>query len=280
MGNWGDLEKRKKEKALGIWARDSESLYNCLGAFYSKLQDDISRSIFDARFKYFMDHEIDDLERNLLGTLIGKGDINRTGEYAKYINKYPEKRGNPIVIFGAGLAGKRSVRTIKFVGGHIAGVVDNNPALNDGSCEIEGIQIEKPDVLKEKYKDAVIFVAVRKNVQIDVYYQLIGLGVNPENIIMCAEASIFAMHGRQYFDLPEVEPDAGGEFFLDAGCYDGNTSLGASKWANGQLRHVYAFEADKNNLSRCKLGLEKIGCGYDLYNLATWSKKDVLRFFC
>ena len=27
MGNWGDLEKRKKEKALGIWARDSESLF-------------------------------------------------------------------------------------------------------------------------------------------------------------------------------------------------------------------------------------------------------------
>ncbi|WP_292215705.1 hypothetical protein [Butyrivibrio sp.] len=31
MGNWGDLEKRKKEKALGIWARDSESLFDFSG---------------------------------------------------------------------------------------------------------------------------------------------------------------------------------------------------------------------------------------------------------
>ena len=31
MGNWGDLEKRKKEKALGIWARDSESLFSSRG---------------------------------------------------------------------------------------------------------------------------------------------------------------------------------------------------------------------------------------------------------
>ncbi|MBO6240233.1 MAG: hypothetical protein J6O61_05255 [Butyrivibrio sp.] len=33
MGNWGDLEKRKKEKALGIWARDSESLLIIRGGY-------------------------------------------------------------------------------------------------------------------------------------------------------------------------------------------------------------------------------------------------------
>ncbi|WP_292210704.1 hypothetical protein [Butyrivibrio sp.] len=46
MGNWGDLEKRKKEKALGIWARDSESLFRFVGG-----QQYDKKTLFSGNYK-------------------------------------------------------------------------------------------------------------------------------------------------------------------------------------------------------------------------------------
>ena len=60
---------------------------------------------------------------------------------------------------------------------------------------------------------------------------------------------------KQYFDLQYLPINYEGEIFVDAGCYNGYSTLCAAEWAseNGSyLKRAYAFEADKKNISVCK----------------------------
>jgi FkbM family methyltransferase len=59
---------------------------------------------------------------------------------------------------------------------------------------------------------------------------------------------IYASNGWQYFDLFQPESK---EIFIDAGSYNGNTSLQFIKWCRGDYEKIYAFEPDKLCRSRC-----------------------------
>lgn len=244
--------------------------------FVNKLQDKESKAIFDVRFQYFLDRNIDDMEESICD-LIDKNQNFRCGWITKYLEKNAHMVGKKFVIFGCCARAKCTIRTLDLMGYETVGIIDNNTSMHGKEC-INGLIVENPVVLLEKYKDCIIFIATQKKYQIDVYYQLLEYGIDVRRIMMTTEGSLFAAYGRQYFDLEELEIDIKGEIFVDAGCYDGGTAVDFVKWAGRNAKKIIAFEPDEKNIVNCKKRLKKLDCDYELLNIATWDKESVLRF--
>lgn len=109
---------------------------------------------------------------------------------------------------------------------------------------------------------------------------MISVGFQESNIVMSdyGGGGLYCDISGQYFDLEAIVSDKDGEYFVDAGCFDGNTSLQCMGWCAGNLRMVYAFEPDSRNYQISCKNLSRIGCEFELYESAVWSGKEVLRF--
>lgn len=246
-----------------------------INVFAEKLQDEESRNIFNARFEYCIDRNLEVLEENLIKSAIKYGRSGSSFILRRFYRENTDKQGVPFIIFGAGGSGRSSIRTLQFLGIDVIACVDNNyEAIKDA----EGFKVESPMRIRD-FDDFVILIAVTDiSAQISIYYQLKEMGISSDKIMLIREGSIWADYGKQYFDLDELPIVQEGEIFVDAGCYDGETAYNASVWAQGKLSKVYAFEPDRNSIDKCKKRLGQIGCEYELYNVATWSCKDRLMF--
>lgn len=114
----------------------------------------------------------------------------------------------------------------------------------------EGLPIYSVDTIKEKYIDAVIVIASKKYVS-DIYSQLLVQGLNRKNIFYPRYKQLIGSTGNQYFDLPYFFVDKGNEVFVDAGCFDGMTSVAFAEWCSYSYSEIYAFEPDKLCGGRC-----------------------------
>lgn len=249
---------------------------NKLSSFVNKLQDEESKLLFDARFSYFINRDDEQLEENLGKVVVKYKDTFYCWGLEQYYNRHPENRKRSFVVFGAGFMGRSTIRTLNYLGLVIDGVVDNSSKLQ--GTEVAGIEIENPNVISQKYAESIIIVAVTKRYQLEMYYQLLNMGISDELICMHQEGGLYCDFGKQYFDLNVLEPKSDDEVFVDAGCYDGKSSINASQWAKGRLKKVYAFEPDANSIKQCESAISSIGCEYELFNIATWSKRDTLCF--
>ncbi|MBQ9365659.1 MAG: FkbM family methyltransferase, partial [Schwartzia sp.] len=135
-----------------------------------------------------------------------------------------------------------------------------------------------PDSIKGD-KEARVYIAARKsnmNYQDAMMDQLYELGIGDEQIIRLDEV-VDAMVGKQYFDLPQLENN-GEEVFVDAGCFDGRTSLEFVKWAK-KYRHIYCFEPSAENRKNCNKNLSSLPKEkWTLIPKGAWNKSEVLRF--
>lgn len=251
-----------------------QTMINQMSSFIEKLQDEESRELYDARLEFFFSGNEDKMQERICSCAQKYSDTFYCWGLDTYYYRNPLNKDKPFIVFGAGNMGKQTIRTLELLNKNIVCVVDNSPELwGESVC---GHTIEKPDSIREK--DCVIVVAVRRLLQINIYYQLLGLGVRENMIIMHQEGGLFLDYGKQYFDVEQVLPNEKGEIFVDAGCYDGMSSVNASRWANGGLKKVYAFEPDRNSLAICEKNIRSIGCDYEIHNIATWDKKEVLNF--
>lgn len=242
--------------------------------FSKKLKDDESRELWDARVEYYFEHDEDKLLERIVKVAGKYRDTFSCWGLDQYYVRHPENRNKPFIVFGAGNMGKQTIRTLELLNKKIDCVVDN--AVDCQGAEVCGYMVCHPSSIQ--YRDRIVVVAVSRGVQIDIYYQLLELGINESNIIMHQEGGLYLDFGTQYFDVAGVVPTGDGEIFVDAGCYDGLSSVNAARWADGNLKKVYAFEPDKNSLGICEKNLKSIGCEYELHNLATWDRRDVLCF--
>lgn len=156
------------------------------------------------------------------------------------------------VIFGAGTDGKMIKAILESYHLEIICFCDNNPVkFNQMFC---GLQIISPEELRQQYPDVMIAIANQKY-PVDILQQLLESGYS-KNQILFQDGFIWARYGEQYFDLEDMNltPD---EVFIDAGCYDGETSLEFIKWCSGNYKHIYAFEPEKTNMDRCRKIIEE-----------------------
>ena len=70
-----------------------------------------------------------------------------------------------------------------------------------------------------------------------------------------------------------------GEVFVDAGCWDGETSKEFVKWCKGNYEHIYAFEPDADCWTNCEnlFSREKIK-NVSFIKKGTWREPSILYF--
>ena len=84
--------------------------------------------------------------------------------------------------------------------------------------------------------------------------------------------------GCQYFDNSIIK--LGNEdVFVDAGCYDGASSVDFVKLCGGNYSKIYAFEPDHDNFLKCKNTFnENKMNNFTLFETGLWSADDTLNF--
>ena len=255
---------------------DYKEYINGIKSFTDRLQDEESREIFDARFDFCIYRDLDVLERKLISGAVRHGRNGESYIMNGFFRENPDRKKAPFVIFGAGRAGRASIRSLRFLGIKVVGCVDNNHASLESA---EELAVDSPERLLHDWKDCTVLISVaNQKMKSDIYRQLINMGIPASRIMNIREDYIWADYGRQYFDLDVLQADTSGEIFVDAGCFDGETGGGATVWAGGKLSKIYAFEADRNSIDICRKRLEQTGCEFELYHMATWSGKTTLTF--
>lgn len=249
-----------------------------LNGFVDKLQDTESEQLFDARFSYFVNRDKDAFYEKLDDILSAREQRIGCGWIEQYYNRNPANREAGIVVFGAGEMGKLTCRSLMYTNRTIDCICDNNEVLN--GAEYRGIPIRSFAHVCQSFKNDIVIVAVSTQYQIEIYHQLISAGFPESNIVMSdfGGGGLYCDIAGQYFDLEAITPDKDGEYFVDAGCFNGGTSIQCKDWCRGNLKMVYAFEPDGKNYPNCHQNLSKLGCEFELYEAATWSERTILRF--
>ena len=231
---------------------------------YNHIQDSYSKVMYENRLLYSLTGD----KRHLMNV------IKMTEEGSDFIQKL--YNGNKCLIFGAGSRGKEIFSDYKDV--QFECFVDNKP-IASSYC---GLPVISFDNYLEHYKTANIVISSWFYHK-EIYQQLKKSGIDDSYIINAGKI-IDDMSKKQYFDLPEFkENQAEEESFVDAGCFDGASSLAFLEWAGEKGKNIYAFEADPKNADLCKENFEKkirpvnsIRVG--VYSVGLWNRKETLCF--
>lgn len=121
-----------------------------------------------------------------------------------------------------------------------------------------------------KLKDAVIALG-NYQYRTEMRQQLLQNGY-PEDRIL---DHVTQKNGWQYFDYFEPRES---EIFVDAGCYNGHTTIDFIKWATKGYDYVYAFEASNNVIDNCSKSFKQNKIKGEIINKGLWNKNEILYF--
>ena len=199
-----------------------------INVIYDRLVDDESRKIYDARINYLVTKNEDEYIEHICNPCDNWR--NKRVEDALKAQKTDE-----IIIYGSGVYGLKSKRVIEMCGYKVSYFVDGDRKKQ--GLLIDGVQVIAPHELKIHSKSIVIISS--KKYKEEMINMAIQNGVTQDRMIIPVLGYCLAARGQQYFDVFEPEGD---EVFVDAGAFDGSTTLEFVKWSNGQYRKVYMFE--------------------------------------
>lgn len=223
------------------------------------LQDDISRNIYANRLLFASTGNIGYL-RNVCMT------IPEVVSFGDWIDKH--EKGEKI-LFGAGQWGNWIRETFDNIRWDY--FVDNNVEKK----AIHGIPVITPEDLVSSHKNSIVIITSKYHWQ-EIYKQLVDKGFDDEQIC-CLGKTISEIESRIYFDLPDL-PHAPHEAFVDAGGYDGQTSLDFAKWASvSENIKITVFEPEPEFQKKCHKTLENIS-NVTVVPKGLWDKDDVLLF--
>lgn len=174
-----------------------------------------------------------------------------------------------MVIFGAGVWGKDLFQVTKNVPWKY--FVDSKPKV----ASIEEIPVIAYSDFINGYNGEYVYISSR------IYYremleQLLDDGICENNIINVGKI-LDSLAAKQYFDLEFLQPAGSKEIFVDAGSFDGMTSIYFDKWSKKDS-FVYAFEPDLRNAEKCHKNLEEQGIKHEVFPKGLWSEETQLHF--
>ena len=230
----------------------------------NKLSDDISKVIFEARLSYLFEGDRD----NFIEKIEPYIDNMYCGEISQNIARTKTKG---IIIYGCGYEGLYDKKVVELCGYKVSFFCDS---YNYG-IEKNGVKVISPDEVAEKYKDYLVIIGSPKYV-IDMRNTLIDKGFPADNIVYPAEGTLLANGLNQYFEV--LEPSIN-EIFVDAGAYDGYTSVGFKNWAKKGYDSIKIFEPMREQCKKIeRLCEEEKMHNVDIYANAVWNKKESLKF--
>lgn len=253
---------------------DTKIIYDMLkntGSVREKLQDNESKKIYDLRMKAFMYKS----EEEFLDQIPFLSANWRIASVDRFFSAF--KQINGIVICGAGKYGMRTYNILKNSVYKDRDIIffDNDPKVRKSLEEKGCCAIDMTKLIKD-YQDSIAILSTPMYRQ-ELYDQIVFAGFPQERILNPFGGSIIGVCGNQYFDY--FQSDTEEEIFVDAGCYDGSTSIDFIKWAKG-WKKIYAFEANPSSAKKCKRRFAEMGImnKVDLFQKGTWSNKDSLPF--
>lgn len=225
---------------------------------YAALYDDISRELYFLRIA--LDVEMNpsiiynpDIIRKMV-TLSGIKEYFSSFEYDLDSIWNAINNKIPIMIYGAGAYGKRWCEFLSAQHANIRGFYDKN---YQNIHSIMGFSVFEPP--KNPEGEHLILITPLYFVD-EIYESLLQKGFTCNRLLRgCSKWQNDTEH--QYFDFLDKYPEGGA--FVDAGCFDCDTSFRFSRWCGGKYSKIFAFEPDEKNIQKCKRianqkGLERI----------------------
>ena len=205
---------------------------------YSKLEDEQSKQVFNARLQFAYDQDLINLFLNIKGdhefhqwSELGRGEA--------FDDFFRMNRDAKIIIYGAGKYGRLDYNILKACGYDIFAFGDSNPGL--WGQEICGCRVLS-DVEIMREKEGMVFVVGSPLHAMEIYSRLlVKFGIKPDKVYIPPLNYLRAAHGWQYFDFFEPGSD---EVFVDAGSYNGNTAIEFTRWCP-EYKDIYMFEASQ-----------------------------------
>lgn len=240
--------------------------FKMLNRFYSLLQDDESRYLFDLRLKYVVDWNYADFIDGIRN-LKKKWMIYSVDDFR---NQY---RGQKIIIFGAGAEGFLTEQILNDEGFEVYAYCDNNPKKWGGETTTKK-RIYPPSGLPTLGERFFIIIASRHH-GYEMYNQILEQAIAPrQDVFLPFRGTLGGITGSQYFDCEEAKLEKG-EIFVDMGMYDGETSLYVAQ--NCEYEKIIGFEASEMIIGACRerlAGFQNV----DIYQYAAWDRREDLKF--
>lgn len=260
----------KASGKLPVRQRDKNTIRLRLAAWLkARLSDEESKAIFDARLRYALSQDKDAFLDELLPLL-------RNYRMENYdMNARIKRFGTrQVVIYGAGVCGRRNKRALDMCGMEVLAFSDSDSSRIGRM--FEGVPVVAPETLTgERYQNALFLVSSVRNTD-EICAHLASLGIPEERIHCPRYVPGHVMVGRpmQYFDVFEPRND---EVFVDMGAYDGHTAVDFSRWVDGKYRKIYCLEPMKEMQEQLR---ERTASLHDLVLLpyAAWDRKTSLCF--
>ena len=244
-----------------IWESDVQNpkieVLTRLDEIYSRLQDEESRLIFNAKLEYMINGDRLQFWKSI-----------KTEKSWMILN--PKLHDNEYIIYGAGLMGRLVLDILRESRKKVLFFIDNDEKKQ--GTVVDGIEVRKPaEVINYP---CVKVVTSNRAFTIGAIEQL--KNINAKNDVI-DESEVCAFCGRQYFDV--FHPGEG-ETFIDAGCFDGGTVLDFMDWIGEKpYSHIYSFEPDTQSIDICRKNIEEHGIEkVTLIHKGTYSEETVLQF--
>lgn len=236
---------------------------------YNSIPEELSREIYANRLLYSFTSDRKYIQRVVAGTPEGI----KLEEQMDLFNRF--------ILFGGGIWGGNILWVYPNL--NWICVWDNSPqkewlkSNNKGfSEETMSLPIVKYTPEMEIDSDTGIVISSRLYHD-EISHQLIANGISANQIID-AGGMIDQMSKRQYFDLPYLTK-RNDEVFIDAGTFDGETTVQFHKTYNGKYQEIIAFEPDETNITKFKKRMDESNChDVTLHKCGLWDRKEQLSF--
>lgn len=235
----------------------------CIKNIYWNLKDEQSKMIYINRVNYSLTGDLCFIDNMINQT------VRQNPKWISFCNSLKTvAQRNDMVIFGAGIWGNILYNeTCAFVKWKT--VVDSN-LDKKGVGRLLLLPYER---FAQEYKGEIVVISSFKNYK-SMRKQLKATGI-PDDKILDAGTAIFELtEGAIYFDLDKHKASKEKEVFIDAGGFDGLTSVQFMNWC-GRNGYSYIFEPDEKNISLIRNNLKEI-LNYEIIPKALWSSTTVL----
>lgn len=203
---------------------------------YGKLADDTSKIIYVNRMLYNLTSD----EKYLREIIKEYAPVKALNIWLSLHNKKKK------VIFGAGKNGKKIKKL--FPNEDWICFIDNNVKVPyiDG---LEVISLEKLMKCKEEF---VVIISPVKGYE-EIEHQLYDCGIDNNDIFVFGEK---VLKQKEYFE--DFIPHSEQEVFVDAGVYDGQTTIEFTAWSQNKYEQIYMFEPSTDYYKRFYKNVEQL----------------------
>lgn len=244
-----------------------QKYYQKMTEIYSRLQDEESKILFEARIQFLLDKNQDTYMETIQNLY---QDWYQSEELE---NKIAVLKPEGIIIFGCGYAGKGTDRMLSFWGHKATYFCDT---YKSGEV-INGKKVLSVDEVINEYRNYLVIICSYEYGK-EMYDELCMKKFPRDHILFSRCGVLLGMRGKQYFDV--FKPQAK-EVYVDAGAFDGQTVIDFYEWSKkmGDYSKIYVFEPEKN---MCRVMQQKMEENQlqriEFINKATWDKKEILQF--